>query len=304
MEEKKQRHVDLLGPVLLIAVGVILLLNVLGILEWSVWWTIIQLWPIFLIAFGLELLIGRRSVWGSFLVVVLVICIAAGALWLSQAGVVGELATSSNEISQPLEGATEAMVVIEPGVRILHIEALPEAANLVEGRLQLAGDEEVVQEFTRAGERATLQLRTTRHDWGPYIGGFGGQRSWDLGMSPAPRLELETDIGLGEARLDLTGLSVDDLQTNMGVGLTRVTLPAQGSFRGDVNGAVGITTIIIPEGLEARIQVDSGLVVRVIPDGYRRQGDVYTSPGYGTGDDQVDLAVSQAIGLLEVWTRD
>jgi hypothetical protein len=304
MEEKKQRHTDLLGPVLLIAVGVILLLNVLGILEWSVWWTIIKLWPVFLIAFGLEILIGRRSIWGSLLVVVIVIGIAIGALWLSQADVTGRRATSGQEISLPLEDATEATVIVDPGVTILHIEALPEAANLVEGRLQLAGDEEVVQEFSRAGERATLELRTTKHDWGPYIGGFGGQRSWDLGISPAPRLWLETNIGLGEARLELTGLALDDLQTDMGVGLTRVTLPAQGSFQVDMNGAVGITTIIIPEGLEARIHTDSGLAVRVMPDGYRRHDDVYISPGYGAGVDQVDLTVSQAIGLLEVHTQD
>lgn len=304
MEKQKRKQVDLLGPVLLIAAGVVLLLNVLGIWEWSVWWTIVQLWPVFLIALGLEILIGRRSVWGSLLVVVLVIGIATGALWLSQTGVIGGDATSGQEISQPLEGAAEARLVIEPTVRILQVQALPETANLVEGRLQLAGDEEVAQDLSRSGERVTYELRTTNHSWVPFVGGFGGQRVWDLGLSPAPMIQLETALGMGEARLDLTGLALGDLETDMGVGLTRVTLPAKGRFQASIDGAVGITTIVIPEGLEARIQAGTGLALRTMPDGYRREGDVYTSPGYGAAEDQVDLSISQAIGFLEVHSQD
>jgi len=100
--------------------------------------------------------------------------------------------------------------------------------------------------------------------------------------------------------LDLTGLELSELQTDMGVGFTKVTLPSQGRFQANVNGAVGMTTVVIPDGLEARIHAGSGLAVRVMPDGYRRDGDVYTSPGYDSAEDRVDLTVSQAIGLLEV----
>ena len=304
MQEQKQKQVDLLGPVLLIAVGIVLLLNVFGILEWSVWWTIIQLWPVFLIALGLEILIGRRSIWGSLLVVILVIGIAAGALWLSRADVMGEHATAGQEISQPLEGVSEARVVVEPGVGVLRIQVLPEAANLIEGSLQLANGEKLDQVYSRGGDRATLELRTTQHGWSPFPGSFGLQRAWDLGLSSAPLLQLNTSLGLGEARLDLTGLALGELQTDMGVGFTTVTLPSQGRFQASVDGAVGMTTVVIPDGLEARILADSGIAVRVMPDGYQRDGDVYTSPGYDSAKARVDLTVSQAIGLLEVQARD
>jgi hypothetical protein len=304
MEEQKREHVDLLGPVLLIAVGIILLLNVLGILEWGVWWTIIQLWPVFLIALGLEILIGRRSIWGSLLVVVLTLTIAAGALWLSQTGAAGGRAALGEQVSHPLDGATEATVVVEPGVGVLRVEALPEAANLVEGNIQLADGENLDQDLDRTADRATLELRTTRHGWNPFRGSSGLQRVWELGLSPAPLLRLNTNLGLGEARLDLTGLALSDLQTDMGVGYTRVTLPAQGNFQVSIDGAVGMTTVVMPSGLEARIHADSGLAVRVLPDSYRRDGDVYTSPGYNSAEDRVDLTLSQAIGLLEVQTQD
>ena len=52
--EKKEQRVNFLGPMLLIFAGCILLLNVLGIVDWSIWWTILQLWPVFLVAAGPE----------------------------------------------------------------------------------------------------------------------------------------------------------------------------------------------------------------------------------------------------------
>jgi hypothetical protein len=304
MAEQKQRHVDLLGPVLLIAAGVILLLNVLGVLEWSVWWSLIRLWPVFLIALGLDLLIGRRSTWGSLLVVVIFVGIVLGAFWFSRTDLVLTRAAPGQEIRQPLEGATEARVVVEPGVRLLNIEALPEAANLVEGTVQLAEGEALDSEFSSGNGRVTLELRTEQSSWDPLAVGFGSLRTWDLGLSPAPALQLETELGMGEVRLDLTGLALEDLQTSMGVGFTSVTLPAQGRIQANVNGAVGLMTIVIPEGLEARIRVDSGLAVRAMPDGYQQEGDLYTSPGYGTAEDRVELNASQAIGLLEIISRE
>ena len=52
--------------------------------------------------------------------------------------------------------------------------------------------------------------------------------------------------------------------------------------------------------LEARIQASTALAVRNMPAGYRRDGDVYTSPGYEGAENRVDLTVNQAMGALTV----
>jgi hypothetical protein len=67
MDEKRDdRRRSLVGPVILIGLGVVFLLNNLGVLAWSVWEVILRLWPILLVAAGLDLLLGRRSIWGSW----------------------------------------------------------------------------------------------------------------------------------------------------------------------------------------------------------------------------------------------
>jgi hypothetical protein len=46
---------------ILISVGVVLLLNTTGQLSWMVWWKILSLWPIALVAIGIELLFKKSS---------------------------------------------------------------------------------------------------------------------------------------------------------------------------------------------------------------------------------------------------
>jgi len=49
---------NLTGGFALITLGIIFVLNNLGVLPWSVWETLWKLWPIFLIVAGLEILIN------------------------------------------------------------------------------------------------------------------------------------------------------------------------------------------------------------------------------------------------------
>lgn len=43
-------------PLLLIAAGIVLLLNTLGVLPWETWGEIGRFWPVVVIAFGLSIL--------------------------------------------------------------------------------------------------------------------------------------------------------------------------------------------------------------------------------------------------------
>jgi hypothetical protein len=298
MDERKRR-VSLVGPVILIGLGIILLLNNLGILEWSVWEVIFRLWPVLLIAAGLDLFIGRRSVWGSLLALMLILAVLAGALWLFGAGIGTGQVSAAEEIRQALDGATQAEVVIAPGVGTLHIEALSELTNLVEGAIHLSRGERATPEFAVEGETATFTLRS-EGTFIPFVGGWGAQRGWDLGLNPDVPLQLEISLGVGQSDIDLTGLTVSNLAVSMGVGQTTVTLPDDGRFQAKIEGAIGQTVVVIPAGLAARIRVDTGLAGRQLPDAYQRRDDVYTSPGYESADNRVDLEVSQAIGNITI----
>ncbi|HEX9674407.1 MAG TPA: DUF5668 domain-containing protein [Anaerolineales bacterium] len=68
-------HRGLVWPILVITAGVLLLLSNLGVLSLDLWELMLQSWPLILIAIGIDLLIGRRSVWGSIVAAVLIIAV-------------------------------------------------------------------------------------------------------------------------------------------------------------------------------------------------------------------------------------
>jgi hypothetical protein len=304
MRESRRERVNILGPVLLIAIGVVLLLNTLGILQWSIWLTIVRLWPVLLIAAGLDLLLGRYSAWGSLLAALLVIGVLVGALWLATTNdAPGGAGLVAENVQQPLGTAASAEVEFSPAVGRLRLEALPEEANLVQGTVYRGRNEDLEQSF-QGGTRATFRLKAGDVSWVPFGTWAMDRREWDLGLSPGAALELRAEMGAGEMVLDLTGLHVERLRVSMGLGRAEIRLPATGRFEASVEGAIGQTVIVIPDGLAVRIQANTALAVRNLPQGYRQDGDVYTSPGYADAENRVDLSANQAIGILDVRLAD
>lgn len=301
MEEQKRRRGGIVGPLILITLGLVFLLNNLDVLDWSIWEVIWRLWPVLLIAAGLDLLIGRRSALGTLLTLLLVVALLAGGLWLLGTDIGFDRATVVHEIRQARGEATQAEVVVNPGAGRLHVEALPESANLVEGTIHLGKGEAMKPDLAVKGSKATFTLRSDRQSFGPTLGGwYGEDRLWDLGIAPEVTLELKVGLSAGESDLDLTDLTLSNLDVDMGVGKTTVTLPDEGDFAAKVDGAIGEIIVIIPEGLEARVRASTAIGSSQLPEDYQRQDDVYTSPGYARADNRVDLNVDLAIGNITV----
>jgi hypothetical protein len=300
MNQRQPRRISFLGPVLLIAAGVVLLLNTLGILDWSVWWQLLRLWPILLIGAGLDLLLGRLSVWGSLLGAVLVLAVLAGALWLSLDEDLGRSGLQAEQIRQPLGDATRAEVRVDPGIGVLQLEALPESANLVQGTIHLSKGEEIDQDVETSGQQIRYELQTLQESWIAPFGGWNTERIWDLGLTPGAPLDLVATLAVGEAHLDLSGLDISELQVDMGLGRIELTLPAEGRFEGKLESGMGLVVIRVPQSMELHIGGDLGLVFRNLPEGYEQDGDSITSPGYPGAKNRVDLDLDEGIGVLEI----
>jgi hypothetical protein len=123
---------------------------------------------------------------------------------------------------------------------------------------------------------------------------------WDVALSPNIPLVLTIDSGVGETVLDLQGLQVIELSVDGGLGTMRLTLPAQGDLEGDLNLGIGAVEILVPQGVAVRMRVDGGLSNVIVPEGYVRDGDVYTSPGYASAENRVQLRVEGGIGQIRI----
>jgi len=299
MGERTTRRGGLVGPLVLIGLGVILLLNNLGVVGWDIWWTLLRIWPVFLIAAGIDLLIGRRSVWGSLVTLVLIVAVFAGGIGLAWQPRGGET-LASERITEPLGGASRAEVTIGRAVGPVRIEALIDSPNLMEGTARLHKGEKAHRDVQRSGNTAVLKLEST----GNFVGVLPTRRQtagWNLGLNADVPLKLTVNTAVGDNDLDLTGLQVDKLEASVAVGRNAVTLPDEGRLQAKVSGAMGQAIIEIPESMAARIRFSTGLVSRQVPARFKETGDdVFESAGYAGAESRVDLEVSLAMGQVVI----
>ena len=302
LPERPPRRSGLVGPTLLIGLGILFLLNNLGVLSWAIWPEIVRLWPLLLIAVGLDLLFGRRSALGSLLAALLVLAALAAAIWWSNGWLGVGSPLSSQSLSQPLNGAKRARVDIAMGMGELRLGAQSESDGLISGTVAHGSRDQIQRDFTISSDTATFKLHAVRQTgWStPLRIGNKNELVWDLRLNPEIPLQLDLSTGAGTAVLDLARLNVTSLNVSTGVGTTTLNLSQRGSLQANVSGGVGDTTITIPAGVAARISASTGLGQVRITGNFQRQDNLYVSPNYASATDRLDLAIHAGIGSVTV----
>jgi hypothetical protein len=298
--ERRERRGSLVGPIILIGLGLVFLFNNLGMVNWDVWDIIARFWPILLIAIGLDILIGRRSILGSLLAVVITLVVVGAGLWLITSQVAPGPALTVESIDQSLEGATLADVTIGFGAGALRVGVSPEGSSLIAGKVALGQGEHLVRDFRKSGDTAVFTLRSEGFPLFPFAGRWNADRLWDLRLSPEVPLRLSINTGVGESTLDMARLKLTELDLHAGVGKVTLTLPGRGQVQANINGGIGEVIVRIPAGMAARVHATAGLGDSQVMGNYQRQGGVFVSPGYDTAENRVDLEVKGGIGKITV----
>ena len=317
----------IVGPTMTISIGAIFMASNLGFLGWDSWMTIWRLWPVVIIAIGLEIFLGHKNIVLSMFGVALSLALLAGGLYLSGgiSGVksqlpVGEVVTG-RDIEQPLDDAKTAQIRIDSSVGELTVSALDGSQNLIEGTIYSVERETILESYKMTGSTIDYYLHS---EWQPGgINNFNGKTqrlSWDLALSPEIPLDLNISLGVGESTLDLSDLQVSAIDLNIGVGQTTVTLPvgeyqayvdggvgqtsielpAEGQIKLDVQGGVGEIVIYLPTDMAAKIYVDRGIAGLSVPSGLDKNEDTYTSPNFDSAENWVEIHLDQGVGNIAI----
>jgi hypothetical protein len=301
----EQRHYrgGLVGPVLLIGFGLVFLAQNLGWVQPDIWLSLLRMWPLILIAAGIDLLIPRRSVWGTLLSLILILAVFAGGFWLSGVRPGSARAGEADSVSVPLGDASQARIHFSPPVAALEIDALGDSSAVILGTVPRAGYGQVQTESSRSGTTALVDVTAS----GVYVIPAFGPRddTWHFGLTSKVPVDLEISTGVGLVGADLTGLNLSALDIEMGVGRVVVTLPAEGSFTANLSGAVGEIEVLIPAGVGVRVQMDAALASMITPTGqtYGPGEHEYTTPNYGSAKHRVELRIAQAVGAVIIRQR-
>jgi hypothetical protein len=261
---RRRRPPSVFWPLVFIGAGVMLLLSNLGYLPWESWGVLWRLWPLLIIALGIDLLIGHRSVIGAIISAVLIIAligmIVLVALFAQNIPGLSDwiepLEFRTEHVEYSLQGVERAEVYVDwtsiPG----YLSALEDSPNLIEGDVEYVG--ELTFDVSVRGGRADVKLDSRGSWFGVWSFGDQSDERWDVGLSPNVPLDLTFDASSGPCDLDLAGLQVSALVLDVGSGPVDLVLPSDSTFEAQIDGGSGPLTIVLPRSVGARVELDSG----------------------------------------------
>ena len=333
--KEKQHSPSFFGPLVLIGIGVFWLLSNFGISPTINWEGLFQVWPVFLIFLGVNLIVRNiRPPLGSTLSGLVGLAALGFAAMVLFAPTMIPFTDRAQEVTvvkrEPLiieQGeARSAEILIETGIAGADITVLPQGSNIVQGDVSYINRLEKSYELDGTSE-AKVRIGSESGSWfmNPANWRNLSIEKWQLGINGELPTELRVDSGTGAISLDLRGadltyLDVDsgtgavtaylpqgeyDLNVDTGTGASTWYLPGSGRGEYSFDTGTGAIRLYIPDGMEARIEIDSGTGGFRADDrftlieGERRDG-VWQTADYERAANRLDIEIDSGTGGVSV----
>jgi Domain of unknown function (DUF5668) len=313
---RHRRRGGVVGPLILIFLGAVFLLQNTGYLPPNFWLNLWRLWPLVLVLVGIELLLAHRVPWFALLglaVVVLVLggmTLAAGMPMFGPGGA-SQTATTTTSTQTNLGGASQAAVAVRFGAGQLNVSALDQPSTDQLATMNYSGPPQLAPEpryTTTSGGVGQLDYSTSGRP-GPGFFPFGGNNASDtarvdLGLSPSvPIASMSVQTGAAQAHLDLSQLRLRTLDMSIGAATAWVRFPsAAGLTTAHISGGASTLTIEIPPGVAAQIQHQGGLSTLNIDQSRFPQvsDNLFRSPDYDTAANKLDLTIETGMTTIQI----
>jgi hypothetical protein len=280
---ENRRTPNFFWPVIFIGVGAILLLTNMGLMDFEVLdlVNIARLWPLLLVAIGVNLLFGRNASWvGSAISLLLGLAVIAvvvfGPTYLEPVAS-SDLITES--FSEPLDDADSAKVTLDFDRGSLEVSSLRDGDNLIESEVTHDGR---LDFDASGGSRRNVSMRLDSDSAFWELDFLDDQQiKGVVGLSPDLPIDLYVDIGGGTAELDLGGLNLSDLEVDSGSGRIELVMPS-GYVPANLGAGSGRIEVQAAEDseLDLDVEVGSGRIVLTLAEGV--WGDAELQSGSGS----------------------
>ena len=303
----RRRRGGVVGPLVLIFIGGVFLLQNAGYLPPNFWLNLWRLWPLVLVLAGIELLLAHRVPWLALVGLAAIVLVLGGVASGSSLSRSSTQAAVTHTSQTDLAGASQAAVTVRFGAGQLSIGPLASAADTQLAATSYSGppDLEPQASYSAVGGTGQLDYQVYGHGPGfmPFIGGQSESRM-DLNLSPrVPITALNVQTGATDAHLDLTNLLVSNLEINVGAASTWVRLPATAKMtNAHIAGGAATITLEIPPAVGAQIRHRGGLsTVNVDQSRFPAVGEgLYRSADYQTAPNNVDISIETGVTSIQV----
>ena len=304
-----ERVMDGIGTVL---IGLVLLGNTLGIVSWSVWWTLLTLWPVLLISLGVAILgRGLNLPWARAMAPLLIWAALGYAAATSLTGVTGIpplvpfTTTTSSPVhafnfSEPVGGATSATLDFKAGAGEISLHG---GDNLIDAKGSAPFGEPTFS-VQRLGTSAKVDVGPARGEEPAVVPGVGkGQADVALSMTTVWDATFET--GAVKLDADLSGVPVKSLLLKTGASTATLKfgeVPSTASST-DITVKAGASSIniLVPRDSEVRVVAHNGLSTTDIDRRLQSAGGgLWQTAGYSSAAKVINVTIDSGISSISV----
>jgi cell wall-active antibiotic response 4TMS protein YvqF len=296
-------------PLLLIALGLIFLLQNFGFISGVSWLAIASLWPLLLILIGLDIAFARR--WPLATLTAEVVVIAAGLALVAYSPnlspgifVFGDGGGGETDVGVPRGDATQLTLTLNGGAtHSYHVSG--GSGQLVEGH---SANPDLRMRALGSNGRFDVRLDQASSGFFPRPMSAGDIQ---IRLASDVPTSLTVNVGAGEFDVDLSDVRVTDARVNVGASSMRFVLPKpSGEVAIRMNGGASNIVLVVPDGVEARIVTTGGLLslrsdnTRVGSGGGTGGcvacGSSVETSGYGSARDRVTVTISAGASSIVV----
>ncbi len=293
-----------------VAFGLVLLGNTTGVIGWNVWWRFLWLWPVLLIAAGIGIIgraVGQRwiGIIGSILVI-LALGFAAATTYVGygMSLSLGQGGAKTLEYSAPLLNTTRAK---------LELDAAAGEVNVSDGDDLVKVDASSpwgtpIANVERTGDSATVKVAMSEGNSSTFYPTVANARM-DLAISADTIWDLAIDSGAVSLDADLEQIPVNSLELKTGVSDSKLKFgppdlvdTSTGAQRVIVKSGVASVVLQFPANAPVRVNFQTGLSGNDVPDGYRKNGDVWESESFSENGAFYDVTVESGVGSTKIET--
>jgi hypothetical protein len=296
-----------------IAVGLVLLGNTFGFISWTVWLTMLSLWPLLLVALGIELLgRGLHLDWVRALSnVLLILGLAYGVFVLGPGWNNGPAPMSGSfvggaayQASAPHETTlTAGTATVKVGAIRLAVGAGDQLAAISGGAPN--GDEPALSTSVSGGVAdVTVSDPTGRVVLIPLP-----DRTLTLTLDRSvPWKTLRLDVGAAQVEADLRDLSIGAVDLNVGASSARMWIGKKANdVAVDVAGGATAVTVLVPADAAVTVDSKGGLLAVSVPSSFRHLSGIAAFgesswSAAGSGGPHIAIAVQSGMASLDIQT--
>lgn len=287
----------LTNGMILIGIGLLFLLRNLGIIQWSPFSVLIELWPLIFIVLGINILFKNKMLiviitWLLFFLAIIAYGFFFENKYPSKNSAINETFTVTKE-----EETTEAKMDLNLGAAKIRLDS--KTNHLIYASINPKG---IKSDITyKNNQKKAVILFDSIQTSGKIVN--TSLEDCQFSLNNDVLWEIHSELGAVSGEMDFSSLKVKKLDLDIGAGDLKLLFGDAYDYESDIEISAGASNInlVLPKNAGVKLKLE-GLVSKnpLTSLGWEKNGDTYYSPNYQDANSKLSIDIDMGVGRLDV----